>query len=136
MGEVVPFVSYHLSKLSRFSWLNDCKRFPDLVTAPRAEAPGLQGLPPQSRSPKRTTVVGGLTMRVSVLTLRLAPAAEPARHMTANVLPGDGFFARTPNVQLCRCEHLCGVYTQSIMLSSGAQAAEGEWAFTPKGKHL
>jgi hypothetical protein len=41
-----------------------------------------------------------------VLALRLAPAAEPAHHMTAHVLPGDGFFARTPNVLLFRHKHL------------------------------
>jgi hypothetical protein len=51
-------------------------------------------------------VVCGLLMRLSVLTLRLAPSAEPARHMTENVLPGSGFSARTPNVQLFKYEHL------------------------------
>lgn len=54
-------------------------------------------------------MVCGLLMHLPVLALRLAPSAEPVRHVTENVLPGDGFFARTPNVQLCRCEHLFGV---------------------------
>ena len=47
-----------------------------------------------------------LTHALPVLALRLAPSAEPAHHVTENVLPGDGFFARTPNVLLFRCEHL------------------------------
>ena len=45
-------------------------------------------------------------MRLPVLALRLAPSAEPARHMTENVLPGSGFSARTPDVQLFKYEHL------------------------------
>ena len=40
------------------------------------------------------------------LALKLAPSAELVRHMTENVLPGDGFLARTPNVQVFKCEHL------------------------------
>ncbi len=56
-------------------------------------------------------------MRLSVLTLRLAPSAEPARHMTMSFLPDDGFFVGTPKTQLetCMgCEHLsandCTIY--------------------------
>ena len=44
-------------------------------------------------------------MRLSVLTLRLAPSAEPARHMTMNFLPDDGLLVGTPKAQLETCEH-------------------------------
>src|SRR3990172_10507854 len=36
-------------------------------------------------------------------TLRTAYSAYPVRHVTRNVLPGSGFSARTPNVQLLKC---------------------------------
>ena len=58
-------------------------------------------------------MVCGLLMRLPVLALRLAPSAEPARHMTETILPGSGFSAGTANRQLCRChrcEHLCEQY--------------------------
>jgi hypothetical protein len=61
-----------------------------------------------------------------VLALRLTPSAEPAHHLTVNILPGDGFFARTPNVQLFKYEHL--YYTTSgggFATSEAAKARKG-----------
>lgn len=37
---------------------------------------------------------------LSVLTLRLAPSAEPAHHMTVNLLPGSGLPTGTGKIQL------------------------------------
>jgi hypothetical protein len=42
-------------------------------------------------------------MRVSVLTLRLAPPTEPAHHMTMRFLLGSGLPAETPKMQLLIC---------------------------------
>src|SRR5205085_3791948 len=76
---------------------------------------GFKRLPPQSRLTRETKVVCGRLMRLSVLTLTLAPSAEPARHKTENVLPGSGFSARTPNVQLFTYEHLYYI-TKDVVL--------------------
>jgi hypothetical protein len=51
-------------------------------------------------------VVCGHLMHLPVLALRLAPSAEPVRHMTLNLLPSGGLPARTGKAQLFRCEHL------------------------------
>jgi hypothetical protein len=72
-------------------------------------------------------VVCGLLLHLPVLALTLAPSAERVRHMTMNLLPGDGLLAGTGKAQLFRCEHLCVVYDSrgDFARSQGAKASEG-----------
>ena len=76
---------------------------PVKVTAPRAEAPGLQTVPPHSHPHEEDRWLCGLMLRLSVLTLTLAPSAERARHMTLNLLRGGGLPATTGKIQLWMC---------------------------------
>jgi hypothetical protein len=69
----------------------------------QARGLGLARLPPQSRAPRSTGEVGGLLLHVPVLALRLAPSAEPVRHMPMSFLPDDGFFVGTPKTPLETC---------------------------------
>ena len=70
-----------------------------------------------------------------------------ASHMTENVLPGDGFFARTPNVQLFTYEHLYYTTKEALLQhlkrlkcmkpSYPTAEARGPWAiFVRQGYRL